>query len=116
MEKGIAFPLRRMGDSLGFRKGDAIPFSPLPGQFTPPPEGACMGGGGPGGLGFVADWGQPLPRPADLIQPERLADAGILEGIGEEGVAEQGAEIALVGEVHEIGIIDDDGAGVGPAG
>ena len=101
---------------MASEKGDAIPFSLLPSQFTPPPQGRAVDGGGPGTLGFGADWVQPLPRPGDSIQPERLADAGILEGIGKEGVAEQGAELAVVGEVHKIRVIDDDGARVGPAG
>ena len=41
---------------------------------------------------------------------------GIVEGFGEQGVAEEGAEFSLAGKVLELGVIDDDGAGDGFAG
>ena len=56
------------------------------------------------------------PPISESLQPERLTYERVFQGLREQRMAQEGAETALLREVSELGIMDDDGAWVGLAG
>jgi len=55
-----------------------------------------------------------LKLEAEILQ--EFFEGGVFERLGEEGVAEECAEVSLAGKVLEFGIVDDDGPGDGISG
>ena len=49
-------------------------------------------------------------RSSEIEILEEGLDFRVVEGLGEQGMAEEGAEFSLAGKVLEFGIIDNDGA------